>query len=210
MSESANLRPAVFLDRDGTLNEIVYDENGMENSPFRAEDLVLLPNAGEFTRRVRDAGYVAVLATNQPGVAKGSVTIAGLDRIHERLLDLLANDGGGLDRICYCPHHPVGRDGSPTLFVQVCDCRKPAAGMLLKAAKEMGIDLSRSWMVGDKMLDVKAGKAAGCKTILLTESAREPRTIPNDGPAPDYAVVNLRQALDIILQHRAGSDSLPV
>jgi len=209
VSESANLRPAVFLDRDGTLNEIVYDENGMENSPFRPEDLVLLPRAGEFTRRVRDAGYLAVLATNQPGVAKGSVTIAGLDQIHERLLDLLAREGGGLDRICYCPHHPIGRDGSPTLFVQVCDCRKPAAGMLLKAAREMGIDLSRSWMVGDKLLDVKAGHAAGCRTILLTKSAPEPPLNSND-LLPDYSASDLTQALDIILQHRAGSDSQPV
>ena len=203
MSENANLRPAVFLDRDGTLNEIVYDENGMENSPFRPEDLVLLPGAGEFTRRVRAAGYLAVLATNQPGVAKGRVTIAGLDQIHERLLDLLAKDGGGLDRICYCPHHPLGRDGFPTLFVQVCDCRKPAPGMLLKAAKEMGIDLARSWMVGDKMLDVKAGKAARCRTILLTKSAREPRTITDDAP-PDYSAINLSQALDIILGQGTG------
>ena len=96
MSENVSLRPAVFLDRDGTLNEIVYDENGLENSPFRPEDLVLLPGAGEFTRRVRDAGYLAVLATNQPGVAKGRVTIEGLDRIHEHLLNQLARDGGGL------------------------------------------------------------------------------------------------------------------
>ena len=74
--------------------------------PSRPEDLVLLPGAGEFTRRVRDAGYLAVLATNQPGVAKGRVTIEGLDRIHEHLLNQLARDGGGLDRVCYCPHHP--------------------------------------------------------------------------------------------------------
>ena len=209
MSENANLRPAIFLDRDGTLNEIVYDENGMENSPFRPEELVLLPGAGEFTRRVRDVGYLAVLATNQPGVAKGSVTIAGLDRIHQHLLDLLAKDGGGLDRICYCPHHPVGRDGFPTLFVQVCDCRKPAPGMLLGAAREMGIDLSRSWMVGDKLLDVKAGKAAGCRTILLTKSPPS-ENVKSNGVLPDYSADNLTQALEIILQHRTGSDSQPV
>jgi len=209
VSENVSLRPAVFLDRDGTLNEIVYDENGLENSPFRPEDLVLLPGAGEFTRRVRDAGYLAVLATNQPGVAKGRVTIEGLDRIHEHLLNQLARDGGGLDRVCYCPHHPIGRDGFPTQFVQVCDCRKPGAGMLLGAAKEMGIDLARSWMVGDKMLDVKAGKAAGCRTILLTKSPPS-EDVKSNGVLPDYSARNLAQALEIILQHRGSTDSRQV
>ena len=201
MSGTTDLHPAVFLDRDGTLNEVVYDQDGMENSPFCTEDLVLLPGAGEFTRRVRDSGYMRVLATNQPGVAKGRVSIDGLDRIHKYLLELLAKDGGGLDRICYCPHHPVGRTGVPSPFVQVCECRKPAPGMLFTAAKEMGIDLAQSWMIGDKMLDVKAGRAAGCRTILLTRTP--PPAGSNAGEVvPDYSANNLAQALGIILQHR--------
>jgi len=203
MNDNA-LRPAVFLDRDGTLNEVVYNQDGMEDSPFRPEQLVLLPGAGEFTRRIRDAGYRTVLVTNQPGVAKGSVTIAGLDQIHTYLRDLLAKDGGGLDRICYCPHHPVGRPGFSSPFVQICDCRKPSPGMLLEAAKEIGIDLLRSWMVGDKMLDVKAGQAAGCRTILLTRSSPEPLTNSTVSLRPDYFAGNLAQALDIILSHPAG------
>lgn len=201
MSANTNLRPAIFLDRDGTLNEVVYNQDGMEDSPFRTEDLMLLPGAGEFTRRVRDAGYLAVLATNQPGVAKGSVTIAGLEQINQRLLDLLAKDGGGLDRICYCPHHPVGRPGFSSPFVQVCDCRKPAPGMLLTAAKEMGIDLSRSWMVGDKLLDVKAGQAAGCRTILLRRSAAQSPANPDPSQQATYSANNLSEALDFILKN---------
>lgn len=198
MIENSNLRPAIFLDRDGTLNEVVLNPQGMEDSPFRPEDLRLLPGAGEFTWRVREAGYLAVLITNQPGLAKGSITIEGLDEIHRHLLSLLAKDGGGLDRICYCPHHPVGREGFSSPFVRICDCRKPAPGMLLEAAKELKIDLSRSWMVGDKPLDVQAGRAAGCKTLLLR------RVLPHAQPkseaaAPTYAANNLPEALKIIL-----------
>lgn len=193
----AELRPAVFVDRDGTLNEVVYNQDGMEDSPFRIEDLKLLPGAGEFTRRVRQSGYFAVLVTNQPGVAKGSITIAGLEKMHAHLLDLLAEDGGGLDRIYYCPHHPVGRPGVASPFIQKCDCRKPAAGMIRNAANDLGIDLSRSWMVGDKMLDVEAGHAAGCRTILV--GRRMQQTTQSDGLQPDYSVNTLSEALDIIL-----------
>jgi D-glycero-D-manno-heptose 1,7-bisphosphate phosphatase len=199
MTGNTNLRPAIFLDRDGTLNRIVYNQEGNEDSPFRPEDLELLPGAGEFTRRVREAGYLAILATNQPGVAKGSVTVAGLDRIHEHLLALLAKDGGGLDRICYCPHHPVGRPGVATAFVQTCDCRKPAAGMLLRAGREMGVDFKRSWMIGDKVLDVKAGQAAGCRTILLTISQAEASQKLQGSLPPDYIASDLSQALEIVL-----------
>jgi D-glycero-D-manno-heptose 1,7-bisphosphate phosphatase len=198
MSDKGALRPAVFLDRDGTLNEAVCNQDGMEDSPFRSEDLVLLPGAGEFTRRVRDAGYLAVLVTNQPGVAKGSVTIAGLEQIHKHLLGLLAQDGGGLDHICYCPHHPVGRLGISSPFIQVCDCRKPAPGMLLKAAREIGIDLCRSWMIGDRPLDVQAGQSAGCRTILLRRSHSQPASGPE--VQPTYFASDLTEALDIILK----------
>jgi D-glycero-D-manno-heptose 1,7-bisphosphate phosphatase len=198
MTEKENLRPAIFLDRDGTLNEVVLNQDGMEDSPFRSEDLVLLPGAAEFTRRVREAGYLAVLVTNQPGVAKGSITVTGLEQIHEHLLDLLAKDGGGLDRIYYCPHHPLGRAGFSSPFVQVCDCRKPAAGMLLRAAKELGIDPAQSWMVGDKLLDVQAGQSAGCRTILLRRLPSE--QVSKSGPPPTCSAADLTEALDIILR----------
>jgi len=199
MSKNNNLRPAVFIDRDGTLNKVLYDKEGREESPFRPEDLVLLPGAGEFTRKVREAGYLAVLATNQPGVAKGKVTIAGLDRVHQHLLELLAQDGGGLDEICYCPHHPVGVAGVPPDFVRVCECRKPAPGMLVKAAGELEIDLARSWMVGDKWLDVKAGQAAGCRTILLPAPAVTTTPPSPDPVEPTAFANNLHEALRIIL-----------
>ena len=199
MTEIIKLRPAVFLDRDGTLNEILFDPEGREESPFRPEDLVLLPGAGAFTRRLREAGFLTVLATNQPGVAKEKITIAGLEQVHERLLNLLAKQGGGLDKLCYCPHHPIGLPGSTSQFVQVCDCRKPAPGMLLKAAEELGIDLPRSWMVGDKLLDVKAGQAAGCRTILLGKSLRSPSGAVDDSSRPTAVAGNLQDALSKIL-----------
>lgn len=199
VKKGSNLRPAVFIDRDGTLNRVVYNADGLEDSPFRVEDLELLPGAGDFTRRVREAGYFAVLATNQPGVAKGSITIAGLELINQRLIELLGHDGGGLDQICYCPHHPMGRVGNSSPFIQVCDCRKPAPGMLMQAAKDMEIDLSRSWMVGDKLLDVQAGQAAGCKTILVRSASAKLPEIP-DHLSQVYTAEDLGQALEIILK----------
>jgi len=201
VSEKPTSRPAVFLDRDGTLNEVVLNQDGIEDSPFRIEDLALLPGAGEFTRRIRESGYLAVLVTNQPGVAKGSITIPELERLNQRLEDLLAKNHGGLDRIYYCPHHPVGKAGVASSFVQPCDCRKPAPGMLLKAGKDLDIDLSRSWMVGDKVLDVLAGKAAGCRTILMRRSVTAEPAI-DLASQPTYIANNLMEALDHILKTR--------
>lgn len=198
MTGEVKLCPAVFIDRDGTLNKVVYDSEGMENSPFRVEDLELLPGAAEFTRRIREAGYLAVLVTNQPGVAKGSITIDGLNQIHQRLCSLLEEDGGGLDRICYCPHHPKGKPGISSPFIQACDCRKPGPGMLTTAAEEMGINLARSWMVGDKLLDVQAGQAAGCRTILLPRVTGEHDAIPKQLPQAAYEVNSLGEAFTVI------------
>jgi D-glycero-D-manno-heptose 1,7-bisphosphate phosphatase len=201
--EEMKPRRAVFLDRDGTLNELMFAPDGTEESPFRCEDLILRPGAGEFTRKMREAGYLAVLITNQPGVAKGKVTIDGLEQIHACLMRSLAEEGGGLDAIYYCPHHPVGVPGhGSSSFIQSCDCRKPAGGLLLRAAKEMNIELSQSWMIGDKMTDVRAGQAAGCRSVLLGEN-------PASGPVSSVYLhaADLRQAAELIL---SGSESRQV
>ena len=165
----SSLRPAVFLDRDGTLNEMVYDEtHGLMDSHRRPEQVVLIAGAAEFMRQARAMGYQLVVVTNQPGVAKGTLTVPELEAVNRRLAELLAAAGASWDALYFCPHHPQGRPGADPAFVMECDCRKPKPGMLLRAAAERQLDLAGSWMVGDGLNDVEAGKRAGCRTILVT------------------------------------------
>jgi len=150
-------RRAVFLDRDGT----VAEEVGYVNHVSRVR---LLPESAEAIRRIRGAGFLVVVVTNQSGVARGYFEEPLVLQANQRLRDLLGDQGAVLDAIYYCPHHP--REGSPP-YRQECDCRKPRPGMLLRAAREHGIDLPRSYMVGDGIVDVEAGRAAGATSILV-------------------------------------------
>jgi D-glycero-D-manno-heptose 1,7-bisphosphate phosphatase len=158
---------AVFLDRDGTLNVL----KGYISEPDAIE---LLDGAADAVRRINEKGYLAVLATNQPVVARGACTIETLDRIHCRLEDLLGAQGAYLDGLYFCPHHPdKGFAGENPLYKVDCACRKPKPGMLLRAAEEMNIDLSASYMVGDAPTDVQTARNAGCRPVLLSEKADE-------------------------------------
>lgn len=152
---------AIFLDRDGTINKYV-------GFLRRTEDLELLPGSAEAIRAINESGYLAIVVTNQPVIARGEVSYSKLEQIHNKLETLLGAQGAYLDAIYYCPHHPhKGFSGEiPELKIK-CDCRKPAPGMLLKAAKEYNIDLQNSWMIGDGDSDIAAGQAAGCKTALI-------------------------------------------
>lgn len=156
-----NKQRAVFLDRDGTLNKYVGFLRDIN-------DLELLPGTAEAVRTINRSGYLAVVVTNQPVIARGEVTVEQLEEIHNKLETMLGAEGAYLDAIYYCPHHPhKGYAGEiPELKIN-CDCRKPKPGMLLKAARDLNIDLSRSWMVGDGESDIQAGKAAGCHTALV-------------------------------------------
>lgn len=155
---------AVFLDRDGTLNKYV-------SFLRKPEQLELLEGAAEAVRKINLSGYLAIVVTNQPVVARGEVTVEELDLIHRKLETLLGEKGAYLDAIYYCPHHPDrGYEGEVTNLKIECDCRKPQPGMLLRAAEEYNIDLSKSWMIGDSENDILAGKRAGCKTMLLADT----------------------------------------
>lgn len=156
-----NRQRAVFLDRDGTLNRHV----GFLRNPLEME---LLPGAAEAVRRLNRSGWLTVLATNQPVIARGEVTEGELREIHGRLEMLLGQEGAWLDDIYYCPHHPDGGfPGERPELKRKCRCRKPEPGMLLRAAGRYNIDLSRSWMAGDSRADIAAGQAAGCRTVLI-------------------------------------------
>jgi D-glycero-D-manno-heptose 1,7-bisphosphate phosphatase len=161
------MNPALFLDRDGILNEMVYDEtHGLLDSPRRPEQVRLVPGSADLINAARSMDYEIVVVTNQPGIAKGTLTKEHLDAVNGRLADLLRQQGAAWDAIYHCPHHPRGSE-TGNEFVRDCDCRKPKPGMLLRAATERNLDLARSWMVGDGVVDVQAGKAAGCGTILV-------------------------------------------
>ena len=159
-----NKQKAIFLDRDGTINKYV----GYLRTP---EQFELLEGAGEAIRKINLSGYLAIVVTNQPVIARGEVTVDGLQQIHNKMETMLGKEGAYLDGVYYCPHHPdKGFAGEVEELKIVCECRKPKAGLLLKAAKDFNIDLSQSWMIGDSENDVLAGRNAGCKTALIGET----------------------------------------
>ncbi len=149
-------KQAVFLDRDGTIN---IEKDYL----FRPEEFEFTPGAVEAIRLLNRSGYLVIVVTNQSGVARGYYTEEDVVKLHSHIDELLQSGGARVDAWYYCPHHPAG--GGP--YNQECDCRKPFPGMLRQAAADHGIDLSRSWMVGDKSADMDAGLSAGCKPVLV-------------------------------------------
>ena len=194
------MKKAVFIDRDGTLNRMVYDEtHGLMDSPLRPEQVQMIPCAGAFLADLHQAGYFVCVVTNQPGLAKGTLTLQRLDEINRTLAAQLDAEGGHWDDLAACPHHPTG-SGTPNEFVRECRCRKPRPGLLLEAAQIHGIDLAASWMIGDGLNDVQAGRAAGCRTILVTRLKIEQveQFFQLDNCRPDAIVPQLHDALPII------------
>lgn len=158
-------RRAVFLDRDGVLNEAVPDaESGLAESPLDPEEVRLLPGAAAAARTLVAEGYSLVCVSNQPAAAKGKITVQELLAVHERVVALLAAEEVRFDAWRLCPHHP---DGVVEELAGPCACRKPAPGMVLDVAAALALDLGASWMLGDTDADVLAGRAAGCRTGLI-------------------------------------------
>jgi D-glycero-D-manno-heptose 1,7-bisphosphate phosphatase len=180
-----NRQKAVFLDRDGTINRYV----GFLRKP---DEFELLPGAAEAIRKINSSGYLAIVVTNQPVIARGEVTYEQLKEIHNKMETLLGYEGAYLDAIYFCPHHPHrGYLGEiPELKID-CDCRKPKPGLLNTAARDFNIDLNQSWIVGDGENDIQAGKNAGCKTAL----------IGNSDYNQDISVTSLNEFIDIITRH---------
>lgn len=184
-------RPAVFLDRDGTLiREVDY--------LTEPEQVELLPGVGAGLRLLAGAGHALVVVTNQSAVARGMISESRLAEIHARMRDLLAAEDVRLDHIAFCPHHP--KVGLPGYRVS-CSCRKPAPGMLLDAAERLGLDLSRSWTIGDKERDLEAGRAAGTSAVLVRTGTGEAelRRMREEGNAPRYVAAGLEEAAGIVL-----------
>jgi D-glycero-D-manno-heptose 1,7-bisphosphate phosphatase len=189
---------AVFLDRDGVINKLIYHhEHGIIDSPFTVEQFSLINGVGAAIKKLREHDYKVILASNQPGIAKESLSRKVFKDIRKRMTSLLAVAGTRLDGEYYCLHHPEAV--IPRLRTS-CECRKPKPGLLLQAARELDIDLSQSWMVGDGITDIQAGKRAGCRTILIGRMKCELCELMNRHDAmPDFIAPNLKEAARYIL-----------
>ena len=180
MVRTSSLRPAVFLDRDGVINRALI-RDGKPYPPPSVDEFEILPGVAEACAKLKQAGYLLVVATNQPDVGRGTLKREIVEAMHEHMQRVLP-----IDRVEVC-YHP-GKGASE------CDCRKPRPGMLLRAAKEMNIDLTRSFMIGDRWRDIDCGHAAGVTTILIDYNyAEELRA------QPDFTVSSFAEAAAVIL-----------
>jgi D,D-heptose 1,7-bisphosphate phosphatase len=182
---------AVFMDRDGTLNEEV-------SYLSRMEQLRIYPQAYEAIRLINAAGMKAVVVTNQSGIARGYFTEDFVRSVHDRINELLGAEGARIDGFYVCPHHPIYGNG---IYKQHCQCRKPEPGLLLQAADEMNIDLTRSYMIGDMLKDIEAGKKTGAKSILV-KTGYGSNIVRTDMPA--YIAEDILDAVQWIMRDREG------
>ena len=176
----AEIVRAVFLDRDGVINRALV-RDGFPYAPTSFGEFEILPGVAEACAKLKAAGFLLIVATNQPDVGRGTVKQEVVEAIHKFMREQLP-----IDRVEVCYHPGKGFE---------CDCRKPKPGMLLHAARELGIDLSQSWMVGDRWRDIDCGHAAGCRTILIEYNYDEGLR-----QAPDFKVASLLDAADLILR----------
>jgi D-glycero-D-manno-heptose 1,7-bisphosphate phosphatase len=178
---------AVFLDKDGTL---------IRNLPYNVNPrfIELAPFAGEGLRLMQQLGYTLFIVSNQAGVAMGRFEERALDAVWRRLEVLLRQEGVQLTQCYYCPHHP---EGIVRPYTRVCDCRKPGPGLLLRAAAQHDIDLAQSWMIGDILNDVEAGRRAGCRSIMI-DNGNESEWELTPARVPDAFVTDLREAAWLI------------
>ncbi len=187
---------AIIFDRDGVLNRLWHEPDlGTVDSPARPEQVRLMPGAAEAVARITSAGVPCAIASNQPGVAKGKMTARLLGQVTRTLLDRLEAEGGRIDHVFYCLHHP---DASVTRLRVDCPDRKPRPGLLLKAAAVFGAAPADCWFIGDTGTDVRAGRAAGCRTAWLG-SARCDRCPTLAGTRPDLIADNLPDLVGSIL-----------
>jgi histidinol-phosphate phosphatase family protein len=182
---------AVFLDRDGTMNQPC-------GHLARAEDIALIPGTGRAVKRLNESEYRVVVVTNQPVLARGETTTVELRRIHAKMEALLGRDGGFIDRLYYCPHHPdAGYPGEVVTLKRPCLCRKPSPGMVDQASEELNIDFAQSWLIGDSVSDILLARVRGIASILVHTGMAG-----RDGPGiatPDFVAADLAEGVSLIL-----------
>lgn len=187
-----SLRRAVFLDRDGTINEQMGYINHLDR--FR-----LLPGVGKAIARLNRAGLAVVVVSNQSGLARGYFPKDLVEAVNKKMKDLLARDGARLDGIYYCPHHPQAEVPE---YRRDCECRKPRPGLIRKASAELGLNQARSFTIGDRLADIKTGQAAGTKNILVLSGYGRGELeyiLPHSDVRPDYVAEDLGKAVDWVL-----------
>jgi D-glycero-D-manno-heptose 1,7-bisphosphate phosphatase len=190
------MKKAVFLDRDGVLNELVLTPaTGEYEPPHSPDDLVLFPDVLESLRILKEGGFVLFLISNQPDYAKGKTTLENIQAVHKRLDSILKSAGIRFEEYFYCHHHP---QGIVPEYSFACKCRKPKPYFLFIAARDYGIDLEHSWMIGDRDTDIECGKAVGTRTILIEERHSSGSRGSSN---PDFKTANLKDAVTIILHN---------
>ena len=185
------MKPAVFLDRDGVIMEDVAHLH-------RPSQVRLITGAGLAIKRLNDAGYWVIVVTNQSVIARGMLGVDRLALIHQLMCDELARTGGEVDAIYHCPHHPTAGRGE---YKRICDCRKPAPGLIRQAEADVPIDLKASWVIGDKISDVGLGAGLGLRNILVLTGYGKEHSAVVLGTYPDtFVVADLGKAVDLILK----------
>ena len=184
-------RPAVFLDRDGTIN---LEKDYL----YRIEDFEFIPGVPQAIKRLKKSGYLVIVVTNQSGVARGYFSLDDVAQLHEYIQKQLAAAGAGIDAFYVCPHHPEKGLGE---YLKKCDCRKGQPGLLIQAGADLGLDLQKSFMIGDKLADIEAAENAGCQPILVLTGYGHESRLKLDA---DRAVVceDLGAAVDMILDSK--------
>ena len=199
-------RRAVFLDRDGVINSYVrHPEFGTVDSPATPAEFSFLPSVGRALARLAQLDVLVIVVSNQPGIAKRRFTVSQLDAMTRKMNELARAAGGQIDAVYYCRHHP---DATLPLYRKVCDCRKPKPGLLLSAMRDWDIDPSASYMVGDGLGDILAGKSVRCTTLFV--SSRKCYIcdeLSRQDSQPDFLIRDLLEAVEVIecLEHRAST-----
>lgn len=196
------MNKAIFLDRDGVINEIIYHQDiGVIDSPFTPEQFRLLNGAAEAVTEINKLGLMAIVVTNQPGIAKGHFTERVLGLITKKMTDDLKVDGARLDDIYMCLHHPKGNNNGngDRRYIMDCTCRKPKPGLIIEATQKHQLDLEASYMIGDSITDIQAGAAVGCTTFLIGHHKCDLcRLMEKKEVKPDFIVPNLLEAVKVI------------
>jgi len=197
------VKKAIFLDRDGVINAMVYDPgHGLLDSPSSSEQFHLLPNVGEAIKLINEMGILALVVSNQPGVAKGRFSLQALEAMDQKMARELGSRGAHLDGVYYCLHHP---QGIVEEYRQNCGCRKPEPGLLLRGSQEFKIALNQSYVIGDGLTDILAGKAVGAKTILLGRPKCNLCKLMDElNATPDFIAADLLEAVGLIQQMEGG------
>jgi len=188
-----DMNKAVFLDRDGVINEIVFHEDvEVLDSPFNVQQVRILEDVFVAIAIFNQLGYKVLVVTNQPGAAKGKMSLARIDEVNQHIVNLASKSGAQIDQVYCCPHHPIGTPGGNPDLIKPCKCRKPGTGLLLAGIDEHKIDINLSYMVGDSISDIQAGKAVGLTTVLVGDLKCDARRLYEEkGCLPDSVFQSL-------------------